>query len=149
MFRAKDATMWRVNAILTLVMVLLVTVASESVFARGGGHRFGGPRVHLGIIGGAPAVAWHHGGGHVRFGVFVGPGFWYPPPYYGYPPYYYPPVVAAPSSPPVYIEQGDTQAAPEQPQGDWYYCADTQAYYPYVKECPGGWQRVAPQPPPG
>lgn len=122
MFRMKDAAMRWVNVILTLVMVLLITVASESVFARGRGHHFGGPRVHFGIFVGAPA-----------FG------------YYSSPPYY-PPVVAAPSPPPVYIEQGDTQAAPE---GAWYYCAGTQAYFPYVQECPGGWQLVAPQPPPG
>ena len=104
----------------------------------------------LGAIASAPAVAWHHGG-HVRFGVFVGPGFWYPPPYYGYPPYYYPPyyyppVVTVPASPPTYIEQGGAQPAPAQPQGYWYYCGESKAYYPYVKECPGGWQRVAPQP---
>jgi hypothetical protein len=26
----------------------------------------------------------------------------------------------------------------------WYYCQDSQAYYPYVKECPSGWLTVAP-----
>jgi hypothetical protein len=30
----------------------------------------------------------------------------------------------------------------------WYYCQDTQAYYPYVKECPSGWLTVAPSAPP-
>lgn len=110
-----------------------------------------------GAVASAPALAWHHGG-HAHFGVFVGvPGYWYPP--YYYPPYYapyyppyYPPVVVVPSSPPTYIEQGGTQAqAPPSPAPSqsnwWYYCADAKAYYPYVKECPAGWQRVAPQPP--
>lgn len=102
----------------------------------------------LGAIASASALAQHHGGGHVRFGfgVFVGPGYWYPPPYYGfppyyYPPYYYPPVVTVPASPPTYVEQGSAQ-----PQGYWYYCVESNAYYPYVKECAGGWQRVATQP---
>ena len=91
---------------------------------------------------------------HVRFGVFIGvpifAPFYYPAPYYYSPypyPYYYPPVVTVPSSP-TYIEQGSRQP-PAQSQAYWYYCADAKAYYPYVKECPGGWQRVAPQPPPG
>jgi hypothetical protein len=47
----------------------------------------------------------------------------------------------------VYIEQADEQAAPAQ-QAYWYYCPESKAYHPYVKHCPGGWQRVVPQPPP-
>ena len=94
----------------------------------------------------APALAWHHGG-HVRFGVFVGAPFY---PWWYYPPAYYPPaVVAVPATPPTYIEQGTPQPVPaQQTQGYWYYCTDSKTYYPYVKECPGGWQPVAPQPPP-
>jgi len=42
------------------------------------------------------------------------------------------------------IEQGGGQATPQGQSNYWYYCADSQAYYPYVKECPGGWQQVAP-----
>ena len=109
--------------------------------------------ISLGVLTSGSALAFHHGGAHVRFGVFVGaPVFgYYPPPYYYYPLYYPPyylPVVAAPSSPPVYVEQGSVQPAPAQSQGQgyWYYCASSRAYYPYVKECPAGWQRVAPQP---
>jgi hypothetical protein len=99
----------------------------------------------FGAIASVPALAWHHGG-HAHFGVFIGgPGYWYAP--YYYPPYY-PPVVAVPSSLPTYIEQGGAQPAPAPSQSNWwYYCADAKAYYPYVKECPAGWQRVAPQPP--
>ena len=99
-----------------------------------------------GAFASAPALAWHHG--HVRFGVFIGaPPFpWYYPPYY-----YYPPAVVVPASPPTYVEQGSepTQPLAQQSQAYWYYCADAKAYYPYVKECPGGWQRVIPQPPQG
>lgn len=115
----------------------------------------------------ASALAWHRGG-YVRFGVYVGgPAYWYSPfyspynPYYFppyYPPYYpayaYPPVVLAPSAPPTYIEQGaappaaSSQAQSANQPGWWYYCADAKAYYPYVKECPAGWQRVPPQPQP-
>jgi hypothetical protein len=53
----------------------------------------------------------------------------------------------------VYIEQQQAPAAPPPapvaaaPADYWYYCAAAQGYYPYVKECPGGWQKVLPQPP--
>jgi hypothetical protein len=103
--------------------------------------------VMMGMLASAPALAWHHGGAHVRFGVVIGGPFYpwgyYPPyPYYPYPPA----VVTVPVTPPTYIEKGDAQA---QPSGTWYYCAASRTYYPYVKECPAGWQRVAPQPAPG
>ncbi|MGA8049499.1 MAG: hypothetical protein WCA09_04920 [Burkholderiales bacterium] len=102
----------------------------------------------LGMALAVPAHA-HGGGGHV--GIYLGGpiGWPYYYPYYGYGygyPYYYPPAVVQPSSPPVYIERQDTQeAAPS--TSYWYYCPESKAYYPYVKQCPGGWQRVAPQPP--
>lgn len=92
-------------------------------------------------------------------GVYVGPrAYWgpaYPRPYY-YPwpyvygdPFYSPaPVVVVPSAPPVYIEQGDAAAEPVESaaQQYWYFCNGSNKYYPYVKECPGGWQKVLPQP---
>jgi len=99
----------------------------------------------------APAFAWHraHVGVGLYFGVPVG-GYYYPPysPYY-YPPYSYypyPAPVVVPAQPQTYVEQPQAPAAQAQPQGYWYYCAGSNAYYPYVKECPGGWQRVSPQP---
>ena len=137
-----------VKATLTLVLILLVALASESVLARGGhsggGHSGGG---HFG--------GGHSGGGHfgghrfigppVRYGVVVGAPvfFYYPPP----PPYYYSPLAAMPSSAPVYIDEGDAQSASEQADGYWYFCPEAQAYYPYVNECPQGWQPVVPQAP--
>jgi len=33
------------------------------------------------------------------------------------------------------------------PSQYWYFCNASKAYYPYVRECPSGWQRVTPQPP--
>ena len=98
----------------------------------------------------------HHGYGHghggVRLGVYLGgPGYYG---YYGssyYPPYYYPrpyPVVVVPAAPPVYIQQPAqvVQAPAATADTDWFYCADTRAYYPYVRECAVAWQRVPSQP---
>ena len=126
----------------TLVMVLFATLASSAAMAQ---HHHGG-----------------HGGSHVNFGVsfgfpLFGPAY-YPAPYYGYPAYAYPaPVYGYPApaygypaaSAQAYVEQGAVQAAPapSQASGDWYYCAASQAYYPYVERCPAGWQRVPAQPP--
>jgi hypothetical protein len=80
--------------------------------------------------------------------AFVGFGFaypWYPPYYYPYYPYY-PQPVAYPAQPVTYIEQGAAPAA--EPVHWWYYCESARAYYPYVRECPAGWQRVPALPPP-
>jgi hypothetical protein len=94
----------------------------------------------------ASGVALAHG--RVHFGIGFGAPFYYGPPAYYYPPpyYYYPPAVAyTPPAPPVYVEQNAAPAAPAQLQY-WYYCDGAQGYYPYVKQCPGGWRQVAPQP---
>ncbi len=89
--------------------------------------------------------------GSVHF-YFGPPGFspwYYGPPYYApyYHPYYPPPLIVVPATPPVYIERGDEPGASPLAPGYWYYCAKPKGYYPYVKQCPGGWQQVAPQPP--
>ena len=93
------------------------------------------------------ALAWHHGprvSFGFNFGVPVGPYPYYYP--YYYPPYYPAPVVVQ-QQPTVYVEQQPAPAAqPSVAANYWYYCAGSRAYYPYVKDCPGGWQRVAPQP---
>ena len=97
-----------------------------------------------------PAFAW--GRSHVRVGVgfyfgvpLAGFPYYYPPYYHYYPPYYPAPVVVQ-TQPAVYLEHSPVQFAPQPAQHYWYYCADSRAYYPYVKDCPGGWQRVSPQP---
>jgi len=144
------------------VLLLLGVLASGSAMAdrdghggRGGGHGW----VHGGDhrYGRGDGHGWGHGydhgdRGHVHFGISLGVPLYdsgYYSPYYGgdpYPAYAYPPVVVQ-STPPVYVEQGPAQAAPAPAQADWYYCAASRSYYPYVSECPGGWQRVPAQPP--
>jgi FKBP-type peptidyl-prolyl cis-trans isomerase FkpA len=43
------------------------------------------------------------------------------------------------------IAQPSAQTAPRSTQASvWYYCSDAKAYYPYVRECPSGWQQVVP-----
>lgn len=86
------------------------------------------------LIGVLPAFA--HGG--VRGGILIGP-LWGP--WWGYPYYYSEPPVVIQQQPPVYEQQAPQV---EEQQYYWYYCADSKAYYPYVKQCPGGWMKVVP-----
>jgi hypothetical protein len=136
----------RATMVLTALVAAMVTTP---VLARGGhGHQFRGHqarhhhvRPHHGFS--------HHSHGfrhhsHARFGLFIGAPLLFAPWYY---PAYPAPAVVIPSSPPVYIEQGQA-AAPAQEAQYWYYCRESETYYPYVKECAGPWQRVVPQPPP-
>src|ERR1043166_6489083 len=124
---------------LTLIAaaVSVAAMATTPVLARGGhggghggsrdGHFHGGPRVSVGIALGAPLLRP-----------------WYAPPPY----YYYPPAVAVPYSPPVYVERGPADSAAAAPsQNYWYYCAESQTYFPYGAGCAGAWQPVTPQPP--
>jgi hypothetical protein len=109
----------------TAAVALLVLLAGAIVSEPAEAHR---SRVVVGVGFGYP---------------FWGPPFWspwyYPPPYA-----YHPAPVVVRSEPVTYIEQGSSQSA--EPSGWWYYCDSSRGYYPYVKECPGGWQRVAPTP---
>ncbi|HEX6005862.1 MAG TPA: hypothetical protein VFZ14_17875 [Burkholderiales bacterium] len=120
-----------IKAVLVLA-ALAGAMASAPVLARGG-HSWRGGHHHF------------RGHGHSHFGLFIGAPLLFAPWYVG-PRYYYPPAVVVPSSPPVYVEQGQADA----PGGAqyWYYCRESETYYPYVKECAGPWQKVVPQPPP-
>jgi hypothetical protein len=125
----KETTMRLFNLSSLLLAGAMAVLISAPASANGGHGRHG---------------HFHH---RAHIGVFIGaPLFWYPhyaAPYYRYA---YPPVVVAPSGPTTYIEQAVETPPPA--EAYWYYCQDSKTYYPYVKECPGGWQRVAPQPPP-
>ncbi len=115
---------------IALLAALAGVLASGPAAAHGGyrSHHWSGPRIFIG-----PSIGW----------------WYYPPPvrYYPYDPYYAPPVAVVPRSPPVYIERGDSAGAAPQQQDYWHYCPESKTYYPYVKECPGGWERVVPRPP--
>ncbi len=137
-----------------LALALAAVTASGAAFA-GRAYYHGGGYYHGGYHGGYyPA--------RVGVGVYFGPGFvygGYPYGYYPYPYYYPPAVMAAPESPPQYIEQGPNGpvaapgpegAMPEAPaQAWWYHCNQPEGYYPYIHACPGGWQKVPAQPPSG
>ena len=107
----------------------------------------------LALIAGVAAstqASAHGPRGRVHFGIHLGAPVWYYPAWYYPPPryYYYPPVVVH-SEPPVYVERpAEPAAAPDSAHGWWYYCEQSRGYYPYVRTCPGGWQRVPPAPTP-
>ena len=97
--------------------------------SHGGAHshsyarpHYGGPRVFVGVPYCYP---------YRRYYYYPAPAYYNPVPYYAAP-YYAPPVQ--------YIEQG--QGGP----GDLFYCAQSEAYYPDVLQCPAGWQRIPPPP---
>jgi hypothetical protein len=99
-----------------------------------------------------------------RVGVYIGaplllaPWYYHPRPYY-YDPYYpYHRPVIVQEQPVVYVEQGQGGApessppvappqAQQQQQQYWYFCQDTQTYYPHVQNCATPWQRVIPYAP--
>ncbi len=81
---------------------------------------------------------WFHGEHFSRLGwwwIVDGAWFFYPAPVYPYPDSYIPPAAVTLAPP--------AQSSPQY----WYYCASANGY-PYVMNCPKGWQRVAPQPAP-
>ena len=100
------------------------------------------------------AAGFHGGWGHYHFhggGWGWGLGLFYP--YYAYPYYRYydrPPVIIQQHPSELYVQPVPPKDSPQQQleQNYWYYCAEPKGYYPYVKECPGGWIKVVPFPPP-
>jgi len=135
----------RTAARVASVCILGLTIAGTAHASRlggrgGGGHFAGAPSFHGGGFS-------HFRGGGFHSRVFIGGALFAPlyfPYYYApayYPPAYYPPAYYSP--PPAQYVEPEPAPAPSY----WYYCPSSQGYYPYVWECPGGWQRVAPQPP--
>jgi len=96
------------------------------------GHAHGdwgwGPAVGLGLLG---LGLWEASSPH-----YVYP--YYPPAYPG-------PVVIQQPATEVYVQPAPQRSADP---GYWYYCQESQGYYPYVRRCPGGWMKVVPSPPP-
>ena len=154
----------RKTGLICVTLMLLGSVLFNTAWARGGGHHGGGGLalgLGLGLLGG-------YGLGYGFYGRFP-----YYPPYYGYPPAYgppaygyggygvcgyggyapaYPPVVTVPSAPiviqqqPQVVQAPPAASAPAPAANYWHYCRKPEGYYPYVKNCPGGWLQVVPQP---
>jgi hypothetical protein len=141
---------------LLIALLALFAAASGAAWADRGYGGYGGyggrGGVGVGVYIGGPVVRPYYPGYYAR-PYYAPRPYYYGAPYYSVPwvaPYYSDPtVVVVPSSPPVYVERGDGGGA--SPSGDagqyWYFCRDANAYYPYVKDCPGGWQKVLPRPP--
>ncbi len=134
------------NLTLALVLILAGAIASDSAFADRG--RSGRSSQFSKPSGFARQGQVAHPKRHGHFvhrrhsTVFIGVPL-FAPLYAPIP--YFPPRPAAPT---VYIEQASEPQGPAQEQSYWYYCAEAKAYYPYVSDCPGGWQQVVPQPSP-
>ena len=65
-------------------------------------------------------------------------------PYYVDQTYSSPPVVALPPAP----QDGSQVSALGMPGSQWwYFCKNPNGYYPYVRECQSGWEKVSPTPP--
>lgn len=134
-----------------------------------GSYYHGGGYYHGGYYHGGYYHGWYGCCGSVSVGFYFGPGFVYGYPFYPYyyssyyAPYYgsiYYPYVSADlmQQPTEYVEQGQAQAqaggADMYDQGSgapqlafWYYCVKPQGYYPYIRSCPAGWQKVPARPP--
>src|ERR1700694_4991441 len=113
---------------------------SISGIAYGDRGHSGGGGGRSGHFSGSSGVRHFNDGGQFHHRVFIGGAFiaplYFPPPYYYYPPPMYPPVQ--------YMEPYPAPSAPQ--SSYWFYCPDSGAYYPYVQQCPSGWQQVVPQP---
>lgn len=126
-----------------VIAVLAAAMATASLDADAGGRRHHHHRGHIGVYIGAP--------------LLLAP-FWVSPrPYY----YHAPPVVVRERvivrEPLVFYDEHGNPVPPDRPHAavppgasapTWFFCADSQAYYPYVQDCASPWQRVVPHPPP-
>lgn len=92
---------------------------------------------------------WHYGWHDGRSGWWWGVGelgllYWYAEPFYPYPPLVSEIVVESPAV----VVQPSAAAPLAAPPAKWYWCESLRTYYPYVKECPGGWVETDPDTPP-
>ena len=119
-------------------MAAVMATASIDADAGGGGrhHHYRHHRTHVGVFIGAPLLLspfWAHT-------------------------HYAPPVVVRERvivrEPLVFYDEYGRPVPAQSPQQQsaavtptWFFCPDSQSYYPYVQTCASQWQRVAPTPP--
>ena len=131
-------------------IILTMSAATQTVSAAD--RHFHGPRISFGFGIGIGHFAYPYPSLYSRN--------YYPASYYPYQNMYYPEAlvstVVAPA--PVYVRQTEvvnTRPLPNnqiQPEvstngSDWYYCHKPDGFYPSIKACPSGWQRVPAQAP--
>jgi hypothetical protein len=133
-----------------------LAIAGHSGGGHGGGGHGGGGHGGTGHGNGHGGYGGHRGSGVGFYGYGWGGPYFGDPWFWGaydtwplYDEYYYSPQAVSPATSPVYIEQDAPAVLPQQGESSWYYCDDPPGYYPYVQNCPAGWQRVRPQLPPG
>ena len=123
------------RSVRTFIIVLVAVasgIVSSAALARGGHHRY-----------------HHHSHSGLSLGFVFGGPLWYFAPAYSYPysyPYAYPPAVVVNPAPRVYVERDEEVLARTSSPGYWYYCRESNVYYPYVRECAGPWERVPARP---
>jgi hypothetical protein len=61
-------------------------------------------------------------------------------------PAWVPPTVVVPSEPRFFVERDDRASDSGQNSPWWFYCRESDTFYPYVRECAGEWERVPAQP---
>ena len=144
------------NKLLVGILALLTLSFGAPAMARDGHYGGDYGRGHGYSHGSYSHGGYSHGGhygSHSRFGLYIGlPLLWprgaYYPGYYGATPYAYSypytTQVIVERQPQVYVQRETTAAAPAS-SDFWYYCPDSQTYYPYAQTCPSPWLQVVPQ----
>ncbi len=138
---------------LSIIFVALASLLTSSAALAHQPSHYYRPRVSLGFS--VSPVHYHHS--HYRVA-------YYP---YDYSWRYYPGLVIAPTvsysvpvvsntvypvvyDQPTYIYNNNNNYQPinppSNPRNDWLYCHQPDGFYPAIKSCPGGWQRVPAQP---
>jgi hypothetical protein len=147
------------KAVVSILLAISMTASMQAAGHDRNGHT--NSRVGVGFYFGAPLYWDSWWGGY---------NYYYPPPVVIRPPLVFydrhgnpvPNLVLAPGEPLVYydrygnpvppvqaqMQQAQPQPQPEGPAPVWFFCTDSNSYYPYVRTCPSAWQRVAPFPPP-
>ena len=67
-------------------------------------------------------------------------------PYGSYPYADYPPAGVVSEEPDAYIVRTNPDRARRSSSEHWYYCRESNLYYPYARECAGQWEQVPTQP---
>jgi hypothetical protein len=155
----KEMEMKNVFCLVLVVLMLLFadTIPGYAVDGRGshggGSHGGGSHGGHYYHGGGSHSGHHYHSGSSWHGAIWIGPGWggwdpWWGPPYY---PHYYPYYRNYPYYPetPAVIQQQPPVYVQPKEQYYWYFCQNPEGYYPYIKNCPGGWLKVVPPTPPG